>query len=221
VEVRFANLVEEALPQKLHQAPQAPPPNREAISTKARSALHQKTRNSYRTKKTNPGLRLSAKARDRLLSSFKLVLPAASAAASTSTAAEVVTSSAAAVFSRFCFFDYDGTAIQLRFVEFTNGSHGFAIVIHFDKAEAFRAARELVLDYIGGRNRTKSLEGFSQILASSVEAEFCNKNVHYKKIKRKESCSAGTAGGINIELNGEILQTCERREIKLTRQQEE
>jgi hypothetical protein len=115
------------------------------------------------------------------------VTAAATAVATATTvaaaAATKTTSSTAATFTWFGFLTYYRVTVKVCFVQCINCGLRLIVVWHLNEAEASGFARVVVHDNFCGINFPKSFECFSQVFTRCPEIEFCNKNVHLKKIK--------------------------------------
>jgi hypothetical protein len=115
------------------------------------------------------------------------VAAAATAVATATTvaaaAATKTTSSTAATFTWFGFLTYYRVTVKVCFVQCINCGLRLIVVWHLNEAEASGFARVVVHDNFCGINFPKSFECFSQVFTRCPEIEFCNKNVHLKKIK--------------------------------------
>jgi hypothetical protein len=115
------------------------------------------------------------------------VAAAATAVATATTvaaaAATKTTSSTATTFTWFGFLTYYRVTVKVCFVQCINCGLRLIVVRHLDEAEASGFASVVVHDNFCGINFPKSFECFSQVFTRCPEIEFCNKNVHLKKIK--------------------------------------
>jgi hypothetical protein len=112
---------------------------------------------------------------------------AAAAAVATATAiaaaATKATSAAATTFTWFSFLNYYRVSVKVSFIQCINSGLRLVVVRHFNEAKASGFAGVVVHDNFCGINFPKSFECFSQVFTRCPEIEFCNKNVHLKKIK--------------------------------------
>lgn len=105
------------------------------------------------------------------------------AAAAVATAASATAATATPVFPGLGFFNNNGTAIEFRIIQLADGVSRLVVIVHFDKTETFGPAGKFVHNDVGRRNGSEFFESLSQAFAFCVEAEFCNKNIHKKKLK--------------------------------------
>ena len=110
----------------------------------------------------------------------------ATAAAAIAAAAAVATTTAARItrFAGFRFFDHNGAAIQICFVECLDSVLCFIVVRHFHKAEAFGTARHFIVGDGARGDLPKLFEGGTEIVFDGVVVQFCYENVHFEKRKR-------------------------------------
>jgi hypothetical protein len=98
-------------------------------------------------------------------------------------AAAKATSAAATTFTWFSFLYYYRVSVKVSFIQCINSGLRLVVVRHFNEAKASGFASVVVHDNFCGIYFPKSFESFSNVFTRCPEIEFCNKNVHLKKIK--------------------------------------
>ena len=118
---------------------------------------------------------------------------ATSAAATTAAIATTATAAAATtLFARASFIDRQATAIDLFEVEGLDRGLGLAVVVHFDKAKTFAAARITVLNHGRVLHLAILREELLQALARHGISQITNIQAHaHNTIPSKQDKSAG------------------------------
>lgn len=107
-------------------------------------------------------------------------------AAVVAAAATAVAVASSTLVARFCFFDDNIVAVQVRVVERIDSGVRLVVIRHFDEAEATRFASKMVHDYLGAIYLAEGFKSGSQFITVGFKVEPCYKNVHYKKILKSE-----------------------------------
>jgi hypothetical protein len=105
----------------------------------------------------------------------------AAAIATTATIAAKAAAAIAAgrtVFARFRFFDNDGAAIQIGFVQGFNGCFGRLIVGHFYKGKTFGTAVEFIHDDGARADLSELLECITEVAFLGIIVKFGYENIH-------------------------------------------
>jgi hypothetical protein len=106
---------------------------------------------------------------------------AATAATAVTTTATATAATATTASSVFCFFYYNGSSINLSFVEPVDSILGFVVVWHFNKSKAFGTASEFISNNVARTDYTVFLECGLKVISLRVVVQFCYEDVHFTK----------------------------------------
>lgn len=123
------------------------------------STAGRKTSVEKNVSKKNPEFQRDSGIRDIKKCSLRIFLPAVVTTASTATFA-----------TGLGFFHHNRPALQVRIVQFLDGSLGFIVIVHFHETESSGTAGEFVHNNFGGAYLSKCFECFPQIIILGVEA---------------------------------------------------